>query len=419
MAIEDDVLVIGGGLAGMTAALAAAAAGSSVRVVSKAESSLGHASGLLDVLGRIDGELVSDPYRAIARVDTDHPYAMLGTDRVRQAMDWFDGILGDAYTGDSHTNALVPTIAGTVTPTARYPRTMAAGLASDDRSTLLVDIDRMPAVDAPLAAARLEAAGVPFSVRGASITMPGLATDITRSHFARLVDRNETIADEPIRDQLAAAIASVHDGEARIGFPAVLGLEQPAVVIDYLSAALDADVFELPTDPPSVPGERLTRLLEAALDDAGVRMTAGVPIVDVNAADGRVRDVRGTHANTSVPYRADQYILATGGLVGGGVVADRSTVHEPLFGCHVSQPADRADWYADTPAGPHAFPRFGVHTDHEMRPLEADGMPTFVNLRAAGAVIGGADFPAQHAGSGISIATGWHAGRRAAEAIDR
>ena len=419
MAIEDDVLVIGGGLAGTAAALSAAEAGATVRIVTTAESSLGHASGLLDVLGRVDGELVADPYAAIDRLDAAHPYAIVGVDRVRTAMTWFDGILGEAYANGADANGLVLTSAGTFKPTARWPRTMAAGLASDERTTLLVDLARLPAVDAPLAAERLRAAAVPFPVRGASISLDGLTADVTRGRIARLLDRNEAASGEPLRDALAAAIAAVHDGEERVGLPAVLGRERPNAVIDHLERVLEVDVFELPTDPPSVPGQRLDRLLGAALEDVGVRVTDGVPIVDVDVADGRIGEVYGQRANTAVPFRADQYVLASGGLVGGGIAADRSAVREPVFGCHVAQPADRADWYADEPAGPHGFPRFGVRIDAETRPLDADGDPEAKNLRAAGSVIGGADFSAQLAGSGISIATGRAAGLAAAEAAGR
>ena len=44
MAIESEVLVIGGGLAGLTSALKAAREGADVRLVSYKQSSLRHAS---------------------------------------------------------------------------------------------------------------------------------------------------------------------------------------------------------------------------------------------------------------------------------------------------------------------------------------------------------------------------------------
>ncbi len=51
MAIESEVLVIGGGLGGLTSALAAAREGADVRLVSHKQSTLRQASGLVDVLG--------------------------------------------------------------------------------------------------------------------------------------------------------------------------------------------------------------------------------------------------------------------------------------------------------------------------------------------------------------------------------
>ncbi len=164
MAIEDDVLVIGGGLAGATAALAAAERDVQVRLVSYKQSTLRNASGLIDVLGYTpagDGPLV-DPFEALETLPEGHPYERVGSEVVRDALSFFDDIAGDAYAG-SHTdaNALVPTHGGTVKPTARYPTSTAAGLASDDRDTLLVGFETLPDFEAPLAASHLEAAGAP------------------------------------------------------------------------------------------------------------------------------------------------------------------------------------------------------------------------------------------------------------------
>ena len=76
VAIESEVLVVGGGLAGLTSALAAARTGADTRLVSYKQSTLRNASGLVDVLGYTpegDGPLV-DPYGAITDLPADHPY---------------------------------------------------------------------------------------------------------------------------------------------------------------------------------------------------------------------------------------------------------------------------------------------------------------------------------------------------------
>ncbi|ARS90456.1 glycerol-3-phosphate dehydrogenase subunit GlpB [Natrarchaeobaculum aegyptiacum] len=439
MAIEDDVLVVGGGLAGATAALAAAREDVRVRIVSATQSTLRQASGLIDVLGYPpDGagteDPIVDPFDAIADLPTGHPYERVGADAVRDALEFFDRVAGDAYAG-SHTdvNALVPTYAGRVKPTARYPAATAAGLASDPRDTLLVGFDTIPDFDAPLAAGHLEAAGVPFAVRGVTVSFPGIERDDAKvTRYAHLLDRNEPVWRGGSETGSRAALASVVEdrlaGESRVGFPAILGDDHATAVRTDLEAALDVDVFEVPMGPPSLPGLRLEDLLYGALEDAGVRVTTGVPVVDYESARGGADDRTGADSDrighvvvdrngAAVPHRADQYVLATGGLVGTGIESDREQVTEPVFDCHVAHPDDRYDWFVDDVFGDQPYARFGVDVDRDLRPLEAGGGLEFSNLRAAGSVLSGYDFAAEKSGSGVSLATGYVAGTRAAAEV--
>ncbi|MCU4925453.1 anaerobic glycerol-3-phosphate dehydrogenase subunit B [Halobacteria archaeon AArc-dxtr1] len=486
MAIEDDVLVIGGGLAGATAALAAADADGDarVRLVTYKQSTLRHASGLIDVLGYTpDGSgPLSDPFSELDELPSGHPYERVGAEAVREALAFFDAVTGDAYRGE-HTdaNALVPTSEGALKPTARYPTATAAGLASDPRDLLLVGFETLPDFDAPLAAAHLEAAGVPFDVRGVSLSFPGIRRDDAKvTRYAHLLDRNEAVAEpgsvaadggvstgrtdagtEPrdgdatrseqtARAALAGAVAPEMDGAERVGFPPILGDDHAATVRRELGERLGATVFEVPAGPPSLPGIRLEDLLYDALNAAGVRVTSGVPVVDYEASDGDDGERRIEHAvvdrkGQTVPYHASQYVLATGGLVGkgvksarertaGGDTAARTTapegqpagesertgvVFEPIFGCHVDHAPDRYDWFDDDVYGDHPFARYGLAVDRELRPLDADGEREFANLRAAGAVLGGYDYAAEKSGSGVSLATGYVAGRRAASEVNR
>ncbi|MFB6147043.1 MAG: glycerol-3-phosphate dehydrogenase subunit GlpB [Halobacteriaceae archaeon] len=422
MAIEDDVVVVGGGLAGRTAALAAARQGARVRMLSHKESTLRHASGLIDVLGYPPGERgpVADPLAAAEAVPEGHPYERAGQAAIEAGLSLFDEVTGDAYRG-GHTdrNALAVTAGGRLKPTARYPASVAPGLASDARETLLVGFERVPDFDAPLAADRLRAAGVPFDARGVTVRFPGdLRDDVTVTRLATMLDDDERVATgdgaRPARTALADRVRPHVGGAERVGFPAVLGDAEARSVRRALSAALDADVFEVPMGPPSLPGMRLADLLDDALDAAGVRTTTGNPVVDYAADGDRVTRVVVDRNGAAVPFAASAFVLATGGLVGTGVEADRDRVTEPVFDCHVPQPEDRYDWFVDDPFGDHAFARFGVRVDGDLRPRSASGDPEFANLRAAGAVLGGVDYATEQSGSGVSLATGAAAGRAAA-----
>lgn len=462
MAIECEVLVIGRGIAGLTAGITAARMGARVRVVAGKESTLRQASGLIDVLGyppvgrerpspsparsREAGILaggsverrtpvgrtasqvpIVNPFDALADLPETHPYRVVGERDIRAGLDLFDEVVGDAYQG-AHTdrNALVPTFGGSVKPAARYPSAMADGLANDRRDALLVGFETVPDFDAPLVAAHLERTGVPFRVHGTTRPFPGdLRQDAALTRYARALDEDEPLRTDreslPARQALVegveAALESSTAGGAieRVGFPAMLGLERPAAVRSDIAAALGRDVFEVPMGPPSLPGIRLENRLERALLAAGATQTVGNLVVDFDARGGLIDRVYVDRNGARIPYRADEYVLATGGLVGKGISTDREQVREPVFDCHVPHPQDRYDWFGDAAFDDHAFARFGVRVDGELRPLDPDDTPEYENLRAAGSVIGGYDFPAEKSGSGVSLATGYRAGRRAAE----
>ncbi|MFP4531015.1 MAG: glycerol-3-phosphate dehydrogenase subunit GlpB [Halodesulfurarchaeum sp.] len=410
MAIEDDVFVVGGGIAGMTAALAAAEEGVSVRLASKKQSTLRQATGLADVLGYVHGDLVANPFEEIGSLPGEHPYSIVGEAGLRAGLRRFDAVTGDAYRG-GHTdrNALVPTHGGTVKPTARYPEGVAAGLASDQGDMLLVGFEGVTDFDAPAAAAHLEAAGVPFDTRGATISFPlDFEPDATATRYAHALDIDEG----DTRAELADRIATHHRGEPRIGLPAVLGRDKYREIHAELSTTLGAAVFEVPMGPPSLPGIRLETLFRSALREAGVAVVQNA-VVDFNATGDRITSVMVDRNGQRIPHTASSFVLATGGLVGAGLEADRTDVREAVFDCHVPVPEDRGDWSVSDPFGQQPYARFGVSVDEQLRPRSAAGEPAFENLRAAGSVIGGFDFATAGSGTGVSLATGTVAGRLA------
>ncbi|MFB6293305.1 MAG: glycerol-3-phosphate dehydrogenase subunit GlpB [Halonotius sp.] len=423
MAIEEDVIVIGGGLAGSIAALEAADSDATVRLITHKKSTLRHASGLIDVLGYLDEEEpVADPFSAISELPDDHPYSIAGEAAVRDGLARFDEAVGDMYQG-SHTdsNALLPTFGGAVKPTARYPTAAAAGLASDSREMLVVGFEELTEYNANMLADHLERADVPFDVDGVELNFPGeYANDSRVTRFAKRLDNDEDVEHDGqmmgAREALADAIKP-HLGDAeRVGLPAFLGDEHAAEVRSDLERDLGVDVFEIPMGPPSFPGMRLADQLKHALDEAGVRISAGNPVVDYETDGDELDAVLVDSKGREVPHHAEEFILATGGLVGKGIDSDRDgTVEEPIFDCHIPHSDDRYDWFDQEAFGDQPFAHFGVRIDEGMRPLDADGNPEFPNLRAAGAVVGGTDTVTEKSQSGLSLTTGVVAGQRASD----
>ena len=438
-----DVLVVGGGLAGCFAALSAARAqpAAAVELLVTADRFDRH-PGTIDVLGypgrSTDNgstaatehrQPVETPLDAIDALPGAHPYRRLGRDRVRTALSVFDDELD--YSGArSERNALVPTHAGRVRPTARYPDWMAAGLASRDEPMGLVGFEQTPALDAAFVADRL-GERLPYEVTAVTVQFPGTVTESPAGPvLARALDVDEApsgdvgtpefdVAEEepppsltpdeeqgPAREPLVERVRSELALEGRVGFPAVLGETAHQTVRDHLEDALYAEVFEIPVGPPSVPGRRLERHLHAALADAGVAVTRG-DLEGFETDGGRIRQVSLSGGDRAV----ESVVLATGGLSGPGLVADRAGVHEPLFDCHVDHPDDRMAWTEPRHLADHAFARFGVSVDDKLRPLDATGRPEYENLRAAGRIVGGFDYDAEQSADGVALVTGEAAGR--------
>src|SRR5215472_14953292 len=78
-----DVVVVGLGLAGLVAAVAATSRGARTLVVGRGHGTLRFRTGSIDVLGYRDGRPVAAPgdeVRALAEAEPGHPYALAGDD---------------------------------------------------------------------------------------------------------------------------------------------------------------------------------------------------------------------------------------------------------------------------------------------------------------------------------------------------
>lgn len=84
---------------------------------------------------------------------------------------------------------------------------------------------------------------------------------------------------------------------------------------------------------------------------------------------------------------AQNFILATGKFFSKGLISDRDSIREPVFGCDVCYDRDRNNWTAPDFFAPQPFEEFGVETDANGR-VSVGGM-TIDNLYAAGEILKG------------------------------
>jgi glycerol-3-phosphate dehydrogenase subunit B len=130
--MRPDAIVVGAGLAGLSAAVRLAEGGARVLVLAKGVGATHLSAGTIDVLGYAGGR-VERPLDALDNLPDGHPYALVGADGVAAAVDWFKrcfeaGPLAPySYAGRVEENLLLPTAVGAIRPSAVVPETMARG----------------------------------------------------------------------------------------------------------------------------------------------------------------------------------------------------------------------------------------------------------------------------------------------------
>jgi len=408
-----DTVVIGAGLAGLTAALRLAEKGQRVAVLAKGVGATHLSPATVDVLGYMDGP-VKSPARALpdfAAAHPDHPYRRLPVELVRASLDWFKARLGDhGYSGGLDENFLVPTAVGVAKPTALVPETMAAGDLRRGGRFAFVGLrglkDFYPAYLADNLARASLPGGADIFTRVVELEPPlGSARDVSGVGFARRfeqADFREAVLLELDRYLVPGEI---------VGFPAVLGIGRAREVWHELETRLGHQVFEVPTLPPSVQGLRLYETMTTALRHHGGRLVVGNTVAGAKTNGGRLEGVVAKTAGRPLTYRARSFVLATGGFASGGLQLDSSgQIRETVFDLPVAgapgpkQPPFEPGYLAD-----HAISRAGIAVDENMRPVDGNGGARYENVHAVGATLGGAVPWREASGNGLSLASGYAA----------
>src|ERR1019366_5304635 len=127
-----DTVVVGAGLAGLTAALRLTQQGQRVLVVARGVGATHLSPATLDVLGYVGSARAESPANSASSLVAgmpDHPYAHVTEAQRRAAIAWFvtDAAAALWYVGSVDENLLLPTALGVPKPTAFAPRTMAGG----------------------------------------------------------------------------------------------------------------------------------------------------------------------------------------------------------------------------------------------------------------------------------------------------
>jgi len=369
------VLVIGGGIAGYCAALAARRDGAEVTVVARAPGATALYAGGMEIVEDLDAILRSEPHHPITRLGLDAIGLATELDNAIQALHLALEKEGLKFQGAWRRRGLYADIHGMARPANLVPATVAGGElgALSGRRVAVVGVAEVGDYDAASTAQALkEMHGIDAFAEELSIPNLPLGASLTDLYGRRA----------PVPDARATLIA-YPPGFTHLPF----------------------ESFELLASPPSPHGWRL----QQAIGLGNIR----AEITSFDAAGDRIAAARAGDRT----FRADSYVLATGRHIGGGLRGGRITT-EPLLGLgvfHDGSPVQGLGTrlqhlqYLD----PAQALSSGLATDKRLHPLDAEGRVAYTNLHAAGAVLGGYAYGGP-CGFGVPILTGWLAGRFAA-----
>jgi glycerol-3-phosphate dehydrogenase subunit B len=295
---------------------------------------------------------------------------------------------------------------------------MLAGDASSPEMMVIVGIERYYDFFPGLIAGNLEAQGI--SALGVKLDLPCLRDKKTlTSRILAKNFENPEFREEVVQTLKTSLQGIVKPGQRiRIGFPAVLGLIGTQQIIKDLQDELGCAIFEIPGLPPSIPGMRLHQILSQAVQKAGGVIYEGMQVVKADCSGNQVHTVWSEAAARLRPHQADHVVLATGGILGGGIVCSlNATLSETIFGLWLQSPPVQESWLRTEflAEGGHPLFRRGILVDSHFCPLDSQSSRQFENLSVIGSTLAFVDPIQERSLEGISLATGFSVGEMLGE----
>ena len=390
-----DTVIIGGGLSALLCGIELVRNGKIAAIVTTGHSSLHFSSGSF---GLYNG---AEPLKTNEALGENHPYTKLGEDIEQLAAKATEilNIAGIATVGDAAANHYIMTPTGAM----RQCWLSVEGMVTSDNGTSLDFSDALILcpegfLDFYTQFVADSLSKLDVKCKQSVFSLPELT--IRRNNPTEM--RSVTVARALDKEENILALASIITAEAKdtqtVIMPAVLGFERTDVQ-DRLERITGKQILTVATLPPSVEGIKVERALRKTFESMGGVIFNGHTATQYAMDEGAVATIT---TSKGVTLTANEFVLASGSFIGGGLQALRSGVTEVLFGADVVAPAvtelTNRDLFEAQP-----FMSAGIATDSQFKVLVSG--QTVENLHGCGAILAGYNPVKEGCGAGVAMFT--------------
>jgi len=367
--MKFDSVIIGGGLAGLTAGISLQKAGKSTAIISQGQNALYFFSGTFESLKEPDERLKALFTEAGIRVHYSEGLRLMPLGTFREA----DLSLEDI---------------------SIFPG------KDIGRRILIVNFMGYHDFFSSFLAEGLEKAGMSCRIR--FINLPEMEqlqinpSEMRSVQIARKMDR--------VWEKVVQEVRVLLKDEDTVILPQVFGLQDLSVP-QRIRQGIPAQVVFAGTLPPSVPGIRTQMLLKRRYEVLGGTYLSGDEALEAHVHQGVVHSI--VTRNLDRHYlEARHFLLASGGFFAKGLKSNPFEISEPVFGLDVDAAPDRNDWYNPAFMEDQPYMQYGVKTTPELLAVK-DGEP-LKNLYAIGSILGGTH-PELGCGAGLAVRSAFKA----------